>query len=242
MPIRLAKKIALLVIAVALQACASPSSQVNSDSYFAPAFKLPARGSRIVLLGATSDMKEMAAGEDFVQNGLHQQLRAAGYQVLALDPANYAQMWAEEVDVVGGVFDAATGEPRAGAYTQALGALAQRVSAETGSSLVLRYRLVVRHAPLSGVSAFWDGHTERQPTSNHYGDEHRFSGTTVAISVELVGLASDGSVAFKTFGGMTLPYRANVLDGKHELRPDLFKNDEDAVRGVKLALKPVLQH
>jgi hypothetical protein len=228
------------LLALALQGCASTPETAPLDNYLAPALRQLPQGALVVLLPPKMSSEEMGAGEVYVAEQLHRQLNAAGYQVKALDPANYALLWDQEVKIVGGIYDARTGELRTGAYGQALGALAQRIATDTGAALIISHGLTLRQAQLSGARAQWDGQNRPQPTSKGFGSDYRFDGDTIGISVELLGIAGDGSIAFKTHGGTSLPYRADVWNGKNSVRTDLFDKDEETAQGVRIALQPVL--
>lgn len=229
-----------VLVTLALQACATTNTSAPADNYLAPAFRPLPPGALVILLPARGGVPDMSAGEQFVVDQLHRQLTAAGYRVKALDAANYTALWDQEVKLVGGIYDPASGELRTRAYGQALGALAQRIAADTGATLVVSHKLLLRPAPLSGMRAIWDGQNRAQPTAKAHGEDYRFNGDTIGLSVELLGIAGDGSVAFKTYGGTSLPYRADVWDGKHQVRTDLFEKDEETAQGVRIALQPVL--
>lgn len=229
-----------VLLALALQACTTTGPSAPADNYIAPAFRPLPQGALVVLLPAKGGVADMSAGEQFVVDQLHRQLHAAGYRVKALDAANYTLLWDQEVKIVGGIYDGGTGELRTRAYGQALGALAQRIAADTGAVLVISHKLLMRPAQLSGTRAVWDGQNRAQPTANAHGDDHRFDGKTIGLSVELLGIAGNGSIAFKTYGGTSLPYRADVWDGKYQVRTDLFAKDDETAHGVRIALLPVL--
>jgi hypothetical protein len=53
-------------------------------------------------------------------------------------------------------------------------------------------------------------------------------------------VSRNGQVAFKTLGGVSLPYAADVWHAEHALRDDLFSNDEEIGQGVAIALRPLL--
>jgi hypothetical protein len=229
-----------IFVALALQGCVTPAVTAPVDNYLAPALRPLSPGALVVLLPPKAGPDGMPAGPEYVVQQLHRQLSAAGYKVKALDAANYALLWEQEVKVVGGIYDAGTGELRTRAYGQALGALAQRIAMDTGAALIISHGLLLRQAQLSGTRAAWDGQNRAQPTSNASGENVRFDGATIGLSVELLGIASDGSIAFKTYGGTSLPYRADVWNGKHIVRTDLFDTDAETAQGVRIALQPVL--
>jgi len=234
--------ISILLLPLLLQACAPIAPARSTDEYVAPSFKAPSPGSLLVLLPARSSASDVAGGEEFVLQQIHRQLTGAGYKVVALGAANYAVVWDQEVNAVGGVYDTRTGALRTAAYAQALSALAKRVASETHGALVISHGLVIRQAKLLGTNAEWDGQRRLPPTTKTYGSEYQFHGTTSALSVELLAIADDGTVAFKTLGGTSLPYRADTLAGQYEIRPDLFATDSETAEGVRIALRPLLSN
>ncbi len=225
----------------ALQACSATSPRIPTDNYIAPAYKKPAPGALVILLPAKASLEEVRAGEEFLLQQLHRQLGAAGYRVKAMDAANYTVIWNQEVQAAGGIYDAATGERRTDAYAKALSGLAQRIATDTQASLVVSHSLVLRKAQFAGAMAQWDGQSKVQPTSRSAGADYRFDGTTAAISVELLGIGGTGAIAFKTYGGVALPYRADTWDGTSHVRKDLFASDAETAEGVRIALEPLLR-
>jgi len=231
-----------LLLVLLLQACASSPKPAASDDYVAPSFSAPARGSLFVLLPAKSGSPEVVSGEKLVTDQLHRQLTAVGYKVVALDDANYEVIWNQEIQAVGGIYDSNTGAIKTKAYAQALGALTRRVAADTHCSFVLKPVLVLRTAKLSGIGADWDGQRRPLPKTRSYGEDSRYDGSIPAISVELLALSSNGDIAFKTLGGISLPYRADNLAGRFEVRPDLFADVSETADGVRIALRPVIKN
>ncbi len=232
----------VLLLALTLQACSSTLPAAPSDNYIHAQYSPPAPGALVILLPPKESAADVSAGVAFVQQQLHRQLTAAGYRVKALDAANYTLIWDQEVAAAGGIYDANTGVLRSDAYAKALSGLAQRIAADTQAALVVSHTLLIRPAQLSGTKAQWDGQTKLQPTYGTGGSDYRLSGTTVALSVELLGIAGNGGIAFKTYGGVALPYRADTLAGKNEVRKDLFAKDDEVAEGVAIALRPLLKN
>lgn len=237
---RAALACALLTASLLLAGCGSVGTAPASENRRTPAAERVTPGSLVVLVPAEQDDPGLKPGVALLLDQLHRQLRATGLRVAALDTANHALLWRQEVDAVGGIYDAATGAPRPAAYAQALSALARRVCSETGCAMLLRYRLVLRTAELDGGSATWDGQRRFQPLSRTGGDSLRFTGTTRGLSVELQGIAAEGGLVFRGFGGASLPYRVDAGAGRMELRADLFDTDDQIADGVRLALAPLL--
>ena len=231
-----------LLLTLCLQACASSTSTDPTSVYVAPSFSAPAPGALVVLLPKKSSTPEVAAGEEFVVQQIHKQLTQAGYRVVALDAANYALIWDQEIKAVGGIYDSNTGALRTAAYAQALSALTKRVVAETHATVIIGHSLVIRKAKmLGGMTAEWDGQRRMLPTSRTYGAEYRFHGTIPALSVELLATAADGTIAFKSLGGTSIPYRADAFAAQYEMRSDLFAKDDETAEGVRIALRPLLR-
>lgn len=236
------RSLSLVLALLALQACSATVALAPADNYLGPAYARPAPGALVILLPPKASLEQVRAGEQFLVQQLHAQLSAAGYRVKAIDADNYGVIWNQEVQGAGGIYDAATGELRTDAYARALSGLAQRIATDTQAALVISHSLVLRPAQLSGVKAQWDGQSRVQPTALSAGGDYRFDGTKVGMSVELLGIAGNGSIAFKTYGGIALPYRADTWDGSSQVRKDLFASAAETAEGVHIALQPLLQH
>lgn len=211
-----------------------------SGNYVLDGFQLPA-GDLVVLVPSRDAGESFPAGEAMARQQLEQQLAAAGYRVVGVDPGEHEKIWNQEAAAAGGIYDTTTGALKRGVYQQVLGAVARHIAVQTHCALVVDYRLVLRPAPLSGWGAEWDGQKRRPTVINSVSREIRLSGTTRGLSVELTGVLSDGRIAFRTFGGTSLPYTMNRLASKQEVRHDLFATDRETADGVKIALAPLLK-
>jgi hypothetical protein len=216
-----------------------PAAAADDESFVAPSFRAPAADALVIILPPKVDDPALTTGAPMLLNQLHRQLVAAGYKAALLDEANHDLLWRQEVEAVGGIYDAVSGQLRTEPYGKALSALAQRIAADTGCSLILRPRLITRSAKLSGFKAEWDGQARQQPVSDGFAGESRFDGSTVALSVELMALTPNGAVAFRTLGGTSLAYRKDVSRGRVEVRKDLFASEQETAEGVQLALRPL---
>lgn len=174
-----------------------------------------------------------------LQSQVQRQLVAAGYRVALLDRADHDRLWKEEAEAAGGLYDAVSGAPRPAAQAAALAGLATRVCREAKCALLMRPRLVMRHAELQQRVAEWDGQRRLIAVSKTGGTLHSFSGSIGAISVEMLALGADGRLAFRTFGGAAMPYAADTIGAQFELRPDLFADDAEIADGVRIALAPL---
>jgi len=228
---------ALACVAV-LASCAAPAPLPAPDNATAPNFAPPSKGSLIVLVPPPQS-KGTEVGENMMGTQLDSQLKAAGYRVATLQRDNYEQLWSQEAAAVGGVFDGASGAVRPQALATALASLARRVCEEAKCALLIRQRLVSRQAKLEGSQAEWDGTRQQIRLSNTHSRDYRFSGTTSALSVELIAVTDRGAFAFRRFGGATLPFETNIRETKNELRKNLFGTDTEITEGVRVALEPL---
>lgn len=157
-----------------------------------------------------------------------------------LTRSNYETLWAQHSTAVGGVFDPSTGAQRNEAYAQAVSTLARTVCEEAGCELLLIPKLARRLAVLEGTQAEWDGVRQPMRFKDHAPlSSYRATGTTPAISVNVLALSKTGAFAFRTYGGATLPFLTNVREAKAEPRADPFSDEQDLANAVRVALQPL---
>ncbi|MGC3965786.1 MAG: hypothetical protein QM803_21360 [Rhodocyclaceae bacterium] len=214
------------------------SPRLAPDNDIAPTFTAPAKGALILLL-PPPQTQGMEKGENMMGAQLDAQIRSAGYRAETLPRAEYDRAWSQETAAVGGIFDGNTGALRPEAFTTAMASLAKKLCEEKKCALMIRQRLVARNATLMGYWAEWDGARQMIRLSNESGMDYRFSGSTAALSVELLALTGRGGFAFRQIGGATLPFATNVVEKKSELRRDLFDSDAEIAGGVRIALAPL---
>lgn len=229
-------KFLVLALSLLLTACAGIPHAPASDNLVSPNFQQPQAKSLIVLLPPEIEAKDLQPGAAMLMNILHQKLVAAGYRVAALDQGSHDAIWTQEVQEVGGIYDPGTGAVRQRELNLAMGHFVQRVCSETQAAMVLRPRLVLRQAELSGMSAAWDGQQRRVPVFGADTVSHK--GSTIGLSVSLDAFTASGELVMRTFGGALLPYRVNANSGQNEVRADLFANDVELADGVSIALAP----
>lgn len=210
-----------------------------TDNIINASFQQPAPGSLIVLLPAKSGRAYLAKGEEYLMLQLNAQLKAAGYQVAALNAENFQDLWADAVDAQGGLYDPLTGQLRTDAYANTLAAVVKKVAASTHCALVLSPYLVQRHAKLLGRRAEWDSQRRRALYHGAF-DTMEFSGGTYGLSAELSVFNADGSLAYKYYGGTSLPFTVDIEKTKTQWRTDLFDSDVETAQGVKIVLSPLL--
>lgn len=226
------------LLACWISGCASPPMPA-ADAYVAKPFAPPAPGALVVLLPAPN-AQELPQGTALMTGQLHRQLATAGFKVAALAAANHDEIWRQEVAAVGGVYDPVTGKLKVQASAEASAKLAQRICAELKCALVLQPRLVLRKAELAGSKAEWDGQRRMLPVKGGPDQMLSLSGTTTGLSVELIAVLADGMMAFRSYGGASLPYQVDTNRERSEVRPGLFSSDAEIADGVKIALQPLL--
>jgi hypothetical protein len=229
----------ILVLLVALVFCPALAQVANQSSVIGSAFKPPSSGSLILLLPPSAEAPELEPGIPMLLQALHSELASAGFRTALLNKANYETIWAQEIEAVGGIYDSTTGNLKPIERALAITALTKRLAQETSASLVITPRLILRKAELSGTKASWDGRLVLIPTRGTFGGSSFSSGTTTAVSVQLIALAHDGALAFNTFGGVTLPYAINFVTEKLELRENIFSSKADLSKAAEIALGPL---
>lgn len=227
-----------LCLPLMLIGCASVPPKPAADNRVTPGFVPPPAGALVLLLPPEKNFTDLAPGQDMLTEQLHRQLTAAGYRTALLEKANHEEVWKQEVEAVGGIFDPATGARRGEAYGKAMSSLARRVCGQVKCTLVVQHQLVLRRTELKGRYAEWDGQRREIPLTRITADV-RFSGSARSLSVMLNVIAANGGSAFRTFGGVTLPMQMDVDEAKQKIRTDLFANDAEIADGVRIALAPL---
>jgi hypothetical protein len=225
----------------AIAGCASAPPQPASTNAIAPTFAPPPSGSLVVILPAPR-VETLEKGSALAEAQLDAQLTAAGYRVAVLGEHDYQELWSEHASAAGGVFDSVSGTARPQAYSAALSSLARTICDQRKCDLVIHQRLVPRVAKLDGSEAEWD--SVRRPihlTHTSLDTDYRMSGTTAALSLELLALARDGSFAFRRTVGVTLLFETNVKETRNDRRADLFPDHVEVANAVTVALEPLLK-
>ncbi len=101
---------------------------------------------------------------------------------------------------------------------------------------------VIKRAELKGQYAHWDGVKRKKVTKGGYTADHRWSGQTSALSLELFVFDGKSQWLFTSYGGLALPFYTDMKTTKLEskFRKDLFKNEKHIQSGVHTALLPIL--
>jgi hypothetical protein len=233
-------RLILLCLPLALAACvSSPPAPDAPDAYRAESFQPPPRGAILTLLPPQeTQYDEMREGAELLHKQLQKQLLAAGYQVIALKKDDYVRRWQQEAEAVGGVYQPDSGEFKGQEYLQALGNLLRTSCAITQCAMLMDARLVVRPAAVINGKVAWDGRTlpSNEPPSSDGSSPAR----TYAISIELSAIQPDGSLAFKSYGGTTLPQQYSLAEMQNYKNKPMPWNDGDLTAGLRIALNPLL--
>ena len=115
-----------------------------------------------------------------------------------------------------------------------------KVMAHVGD-LVIIPTVVQREAELKGALARWDGVSQKLKTTGT-SDEMTWSGSIAAYSLKLDGFTPEGRWLFTSYGGISLPFTADIKTRKNERKEDLFlhKKDKKALlKGVAKACDPL---
>lgn len=231
-----------MLLGLFLCACAGAPPKEAADNYQSPAFAAPPPGSLIVLLpAAKAGSAELEAGNAFAQQQIFTQLSQAGYRVALLNADNYAELYKQEVDAVGGLYDSNTGTLRKAASAQATSQLVKRICSQLECTHVLMQRLLVRKAEIGMQRAEWDGQSRSIEKANTGGQLYNFKGSTSGLSIEVTAMSATGEVAFKRFGGISLPHEFDMIKVQSTMRKDLFQNDAEVGDGVRIAIRPLLK-
>jgi len=227
----------LIPLIAMLAACGSAVVVQSPDNSQVRNFKRPEPGQTIIILPPQTANREFALTTDPLRKKIYHALEDAGYHPLALDDANYAELWHNEVADAGGIYDAATGQFRPDAYALALSHLAKWIGTHQDCALILSPTLVLKTADFVGNRASWDGVIKAQPESTVVGSH--YGGTTRGLSVKLVALNPQGEWQFTAYGGLMLPYETNYDKNTMTLRDNLLADPEETADGVRAALMPL---
>lgn len=227
------------LIAVILSACATSVSKPVADNFIAQTYVRPAKGSRVIILPPTAKYRDFQPGLDLVEDELEKQVLAAGYEPQLVVRSDFDLVWREEVDAVGGVYDATTGALRAAKYEQATAAMVRRIATELKGQLLLVPQLVLRTAKLDGGNVEWDGRTFTVPITKSDRRVTKFSGNIPGLSLQISAFDVGGGLQFGSHGALLFPYRHNMEEVVNEVRPDMFSHRDEIVEGVAIALMPL---
>lgn len=235
----------LATLLLLLAAAAVRAEAVAADDDIASTFARPAPGALVLLLVEKAESAPLDRAGTMLEAQLKRQLAAAGYRTATVDAADYQAVEDSEAAALGehpkGKLIPASGVAKA----HALARLAQIARTESHCDMLIRARIVLRKARLDAQYAEWDGR-RRGVLFEGVPDLGRrrvisagLSGTTNALSVELVAFDGNGARDFITHGGVVLPLIWNLERKSSSVRTDLFQDDTDVADGLQVALAPM---
>jgi hypothetical protein len=137
-------------------------------------------------------------------------------------------------------------DPRTGAYLsdearQGYRAFLQGLQQAGVCDAVVEPSIVARTARLSGVVGVWDGNRER--IRDWRGDEVTWNGTASALSLRILVSALDGTLLFRSHGGIDLvdEYVPRRGSAKPQRRADLLATEADVRHAVAVAFHPFIE-
>lgn len=228
-----------LGLTILITACASTSLPAGPGTNLPENYVAPAKGSLIVLLPPIATYPEFSIGEEPVNSLVNQQLVDAGYKTLTYPRNELVSFWHNETAALGNRLDPQLGQHIDGLNEHLTAKLVRIIAKEHPNALILSQRIVARKAQLKGASAIWDGRKAIPPAAGTSGQSGQWSGSASALSIEITALDSTGKEQFKTFGGLLLPYRANVMTENMTMREGLFQKQSEFEAGVEIALTPL---
>lgn len=236
---RIAKALCAPILVAGLTACVSnPSTPQAPDTYRADGFRPPPPGTTLTLLPQQeTQFDEFREGVEQLHRQVQKQLASAGYRVVALNKDDYIRRWKQEANAVGGVYHTESGEFKGKEYMEALSTLIRKSCAETNCAMLIDARLVVRPAEVDGRNVLWDGQKKFSDGPVPPGAE--LSDRTYGISVEISAILPDGNLAFRTYGGATLPPQYELSELQSFSRKPVVWNDSDLAAGLRIALQPL---
>jgi TPR repeat protein len=116
---------------------------------------------------------------------------------------------------------------------------------QTNYDIVLIPAVVSRTAKLAGQMAVWDNVKTRLTIKGFgSGENMEWSGSRLALSLELDAYDANGNWVFTSYGGVSVPYIINTRESVNDLKPRLFeakKDLETLQKGVEVALEPLTE-
>lgn len=232
------KVLSLLLLISFLAACATKPLPVGVGTEVSAQFAPPTKGETIVILPTISVFREFEVGEEPVATMLNQELISAGYKTYLYPKSDLMKFWETETALSGKQISPQAGQNNLESKVRLNAKLAVKLAKDFPNALMLSPVIVLRQADLRGDFVQWDGRKSRPPTLSKMHSDENLGGSIEAISLELIALDVNGNQQFKTFGGLLLPYRMNVVAAKMEERDDLFEKQPQYGGGLRLRYKP----
>lgn len=235
---------ALRIAAVAgfvLNAGCAVDPPAAPDNYLSSSFARQ-QPSQLILLVHVPAVDSLARrGDPLAAEEVNKQLVSAGFRVASIPNEDFQKLLDKELTDGTTPSGRISRQDHEKASLRALQQLAQIGAAEAGSVMVVRTRLVVRPTTNGQNHASWDG--QRRPIlfSGRGPMPMEIEGTGPGVSLEVLGVRSNGTLAIRSFGGISLPYRSDARTAQPSDRTDLFDHTAELMQGTAIALAPFLR-
>lgn len=194
------------------------------------------QNARIAILPMASDFQAVPQEIPIIQEAIISQIKALGFTPIkvALDPASTPK---ETVRIF-----AASNEAHQDIRPAKQSFLAS-LKKQTPFEIAFIPAVISRKATLTRQVVVWDNvRVGLVVKGGGYGGDMEWSGSKLALSLELDAYDAEGNWLFTSYGGISVPYIVNLNDSTNELKPRLFEAEKDQTylqKGVEAALKPL---
>ncbi|GGY80706.1 hypothetical protein GCM10011613_27200 [Cellvibrio zantedeschiae] len=194
------------------------------------------KNARIAILPMASDFQAVPQEIPIIQEALISQIKTLGFTPIkvVLDPASTSK---EVVRTF-----AISNEAHKDIRPAKQGFLAN-LKKQTPYEIAFIPAVISRKATLTRQIVIWDNvRVGLVVKGGGYGGDMEWSGSKMALSLELDAYDAEGNWLFTSYGGISVPYVVNLDNSTNELKPRLFEAERDQTylqKGVEAALKPL---
>lgn len=217
-------------------------TDVSPDNQFSEKFK-PLKNSPISIAPLDYLNNDFKIGEESASNQLLKQLANTNNKTKIVSDIVYKQLWESFEAELGGLYSSQTGEFDFKKYMLYLSYISRSVCAADKSDYVLFPSFVIKKAELKYDRARWDGVSYRVPVKGDIvtrsGDRRafNFSGTTSALSLELMLFDKNGDWFATTYGAIGLPYYYYIQNVRDKDQSIEFNDKVFSKKGVRSGVK-----
>lgn len=227
----------LAVVAAVVSLVSSVTLAAEDDpNVYADKFPTIPKNARVAVLPMATDFPAVPQEIPIIQEAISQQIKELGLtpSIVKLDAATTPQSTIQLFTLSNSSYK----DVRSAKQNFIAG-----LKGQTNYDIVLIPAVVSRTAKLAGQSASWDN-VKASLTIKGFGSgaNSEWSGSRLALSLELDAYDADGNWVFTSYGGISIPYLINTREAVNELKPRLFetKKDQDTLqKGVEVALRPL---
>lgn len=183
--------------------------------------------------------------ESKIDNKVRDRLEGGGYTIV--ENTEFRKYWRENVRKYGSPYNPTTSQLNTEAFQQVVQATFKKLSEGGGVDAIVFTDLVEQPVVFQGNNnrlAKWHG-VSRKPGIKGSGGvsaDFDWSQTAPAISLRVIIYATDGTLLFKSIGGLEVARYINSRqsDGRFVRREKLFTKQSHIDQGVNLALHPFI--